>query len=109
MPLKARKRLLRNQFDMYANQKDWASLVEMLHISSLIHDDILDSAPTRRGLESTHYKYGVKNACFGADYMIGRGFYLRFIQVLRDNLVFKRLLLWRNLNCFRFMPRLWII
>ena len=26
---------------MYAKQKDWASLIEILHISSLIHDDIL--------------------------------------------------------------------
>ena len=75
---------------MYAKQKDWASLIEILHISSLIHDDILgfdliwkrklilsiDNAPTRRGLVSTHEEYGKKNAGFGADFMIGRGYFI---------------------------------
>jgi len=59
--------------DTYAKQKDWASIIEILHISSLVHDDILDKAPTRRGLKSTHEVYGTKNACFGADFMMGRG------------------------------------
>jgi len=57
----------------YSNQKDWASLIEILHISSLVHDDILDNATTRRGLTSTHTEYGKKSAGFGADFMIGRG------------------------------------
>ncbi len=35
-----------------------ASLVELLHTASLIHDDIIDNAGTRRGDESVHAKWG---------------------------------------------------
>jgi geranylgeranyl pyrophosphate synthase len=30
--------------------KKWASLIEMMHIASLAHDDIIDDSPSRRGL-----------------------------------------------------------
>ena len=35
-----------------------AALVELLHTASLIHDDIVDNADLRRGLESVHSRWG---------------------------------------------------
>ncbi|RZJ90924.1 MAG: hypothetical protein EOO20_06700 [Chryseobacterium sp.] len=37
---------------------------------------MIDNAPTRRGLVSTHVEYGKKDAAFSADFMIGRGYIL---------------------------------
>jgi geranylgeranyl pyrophosphate synthase len=28
----------------------WGALIEMMHISSLAHDDIIDDSPSRRGM-----------------------------------------------------------
>jgi geranylgeranyl pyrophosphate synthase len=30
--------------------KKWAAVIEMMHIASLAHDDIIDDSPSRRGL-----------------------------------------------------------
>ncbi|EGR30354.1 polyprenyl synthetase, putative, partial [Ichthyophthirius multifiliis] len=43
-----------------------------IHVSSLVHDDIIDNAYTRRGQQTTHVKYGYRQAAFSGDYIIGR-------------------------------------
>jgi geranylgeranyl pyrophosphate synthase len=50
----------------------WASVIELLHVSSLIHDDIIDNSEARRGQPTSHIKYGKKNATFSANFIIGR-------------------------------------
>ena len=35
-----------------------ATAIELFHNFSLIHDDIMDKAPMRRGMETVHTKYG---------------------------------------------------
>ncbi|CAD6341018.1 unnamed protein product [Miscanthus lutarioriparius] len=37
-----------------------AEITEMIHISSLIHDDVLDNADTRRGMDSLNFTVGKK-------------------------------------------------
>ncbi|CAO2187300.1 unnamed protein product [Urochloa humidicola] len=37
-----------------------AEITEMIHISSLIHDDVLDDADTRRGMDSLNFTVGNK-------------------------------------------------
>jgi heptaprenyl diphosphate synthase len=46
-----------------------AAAIELLHLASLIHDDIMDDADTRRGLPSTHSRFGKKNAVISGDYL----------------------------------------
>ncbi len=49
---------------------DLAAAVELLHVSSLIHDDIIDNSETRRGTQSVHAKYGKNQALLAGDALI---------------------------------------
>lgn len=46
-----------------------ASLVELLHTASLIHDDIVDNAGVRRGKASVHAKWGPNITVLLGDYL----------------------------------------
>ena len=46
-----------------------AAAIEILHLASLVHDDIIDEADTRRGKPSLHAKFGKKNAVMAGDYL----------------------------------------
>lgn len=43
---------------------------ELYHLASLIHDDIIDKAPYRRGLPSVHTKFGIETAIIAGDLLI---------------------------------------
>lgn len=53
-----------------------AAIVEMLHMATLIHDDIIDEAKLRRGVESVQSKYGKDSAVFIGDYLFAKIFTL---------------------------------
>lgn len=66
------------------NENAWqlASAVELFHNFTLIHDDIMDAAPLRRGLETVHTKYGVNTALLSGDVMLIKAYeYLNHISV----------------------------
>jgi geranylgeranyl diphosphate synthase type II len=44
--------------------------IELFHNFSLIHDDIMDKAPLRRGQETVHHKYGESTALLAGDVML---------------------------------------
>lgn len=52
------------------------AVVEMLHMSTLIHDDIVDDAALRRGSETIQSKYGKNYAVFMGDFLFCRCFSL---------------------------------
>ncbi|MFN3945402.1 MAG: polyprenyl synthetase family protein [Allosphingosinicella sp.] len=52
-----------------------AASLEMLHVATLIHDDVIDEAPMRRGLPSVSAARGTKIAVLVGD--------LQFVQALR--------------------------
>ena len=43
--------------------------IELFHNFSLIHDDIMDKAPLRRGMETVHQKFGDNTALLAGDVM----------------------------------------
>jgi len=47
-----------------------ATAIELFHNFTLIHDDIMDAAPLRRGLETVHHKYGLNTALLSGDVML---------------------------------------
>lgn len=53
-----------------------AAAIEMLHVASLIHDDIADGAEKRRGGEALHRRYGDRTAVLMGDYLFARCFSL---------------------------------
>lgn len=49
-----------------------AVALELLHTASLMHDDVVDASPTRRGMESVNHHWNNKVAVLGGDYMLSR-------------------------------------
>ena len=47
-----------------------ATAIELFHNFTLIHDDIMDKAPLRRGMETVHKKYGENTAILAGDVML---------------------------------------
>lgn len=47
-----------------------ATAIELFHNFTLIHDDIMDAAPLRRGMQTVHTKYSVNTALLGGDVML---------------------------------------
>jgi geranylgeranyl diphosphate synthase type II len=47
-----------------------ATAIELFHNFTLIHDDIMDQAPLRRGMETVHMKYGANTALLAGDVMM---------------------------------------
>lgn len=51
---------------------DAACAIELFHTASLIHDDILDDADTRRGKPTVHRQLGIGRAILVGDFVFGR-------------------------------------
>jgi len=60
-----------------------ANAVELFHNFSLIHDDIMDKAPLRRGVPTVHINYGESTALLAGDVMLVAAYeYLNKINTL---------------------------
>ncbi|GHU92731.1 geranylgeranyl pyrophosphate synthase [Spirochaetia bacterium] len=64
-----------------------AACLEMLHMATLIHDDVIDESPTRRGQPAVHAQYGNRNAVLMGDYLLSRCFLLASEYTSADNAV----------------------
>lgn len=49
-----------------------AAITEMIHTASLVHDDVLDGADTRRGGSAVHKLYSTKAAVLSGDFLLAR-------------------------------------
>jgi len=57
---------------LYAAQIRLGEITEMIHTASLLHDDVIDNADTRRGIKSTHQVFGNKLAILAGDFLLAR-------------------------------------
>ena len=64
--------LMGNEMFDEINNDAWsvATAIELFHNFTLIHDDIMDKAPLRRGLETVHKKFGESTALLAGDVML---------------------------------------
>lgn len=63
--------LIGSNFGNYDREKSvpTAAVVEMLHMASLVHDDVIDDSKLRRGKETIQSKYGKDYAVYIGDYL----------------------------------------
>ena len=60
-----------------------ATAIELFHNFTLIHDDIMDKAPLRRGMQTVHEKYDASTALLAGDVMLVRAYdYLNNIKTI---------------------------
>lgn len=53
---------------------DIASAIELIHIASLLHDDVIDGADLRRGREAINARWGEKWAVLVGDFLLSTAF-----------------------------------
>ncbi len=70
--------LLCGKFGKYSKKKlaPLAAVIELLHMSTLVHDDIIDDAPLRRGKQTVQASKGKTNAVLLGDFLFARCFML---------------------------------
>src|SRR6476660_4340711 len=63
--------LMGNELFNEINDYAWhaATAIELFHNFTLIHDDIMDKAPLRRGMPTVHSKFGDSTALLAGDVM----------------------------------------
>lgn len=68
-----------------------AAGIELIHTASLVHDDIIDNAPKRRGRESVHAKWGPNVTVLLGDYLYVKSMELslrvrdgQIVQIMAD-------------------------
>ena len=54
----------------------FAASCELIHLATLLHDDVIDNSQKRRGIESTNFKYGNKFSILMGDFLYSRAFQL---------------------------------
>ncbi|PSS28917.1 Solanesyl diphosphate synthase [Actinidia chinensis var. chinensis] len=58
--------------ELRRRQQCIAEITEMIHVASLLHDDVLDDADTRRGIGSLNFVMGNKSAVLAGDFLLSR-------------------------------------
>lgn len=80
--------VLSAKFGSYDREKvlPFAGAVEILHTATLVHDDIIDRAKTRRGIPTVSKKYGVDMAVYTGDFLFTRAVLMLSKNVSADRL-----------------------
>ncbi|MBL8744945.1 MAG: polyprenyl synthetase family protein [Phycisphaerae bacterium] len=58
------------------NQVTVAAVIEMIHMATLVHDDVLDEASVRRGGDTVNKRKGNEAAIILGDYLLSKSFHL---------------------------------
>ena len=58
-----------------SNSYKLAAIIELIHAASLLHDDVIDDATTRRGRDSINALYGDKTAIMLGDILYSKAFF----------------------------------
>jgi heptaprenyl diphosphate synthase len=61
-----------NEIENISKIIDAGVCVELIHIGSLYHDDVMDNATTRRGVESSNSKWNSTLSILAGDYLLAR-------------------------------------
>lgn len=73
---------------------DVATAIELFHNFTLIHDDIMDRAPLRRGMQTVHTKYDEPTALLSGDVMMIQAY--EYINRVKTNCIHRILTLFNK-------------
>ncbi len=65
-------RAISSDGDISARHCRLAEITEMIHTASLFHDDVVDEADVRRGVETVNYRFGNRIAIQAGDFMFAQ-------------------------------------
>jgi all-trans-nonaprenyl-diphosphate synthase len=65
-------RAIATQGEISARHRRLAEITEMIHTASLFHDDVVDDAEVRRGVETVNYRFGNRIAIQAGDFMFAQ-------------------------------------
>src|ERR1035441_7508727 len=57
-----------------ATASEWGAVGELIHAATLVHDDVIDAAETRRGRPSTNVKWGNHTCVLAGDWLYMQAF-----------------------------------
>jgi len=60
----------------HENAVTLAAVVEMIHTATLVHDDVIDDADTRRHLATVHRRWNTETSVLLGDYLFSKAFHL---------------------------------
>ena len=80
--------------EISADAFEAATAIELFHNFTLIHDDIMDKAPLRRGMPTLHTKYNESTALLAGDVMVIQAY--QYINKIRTNYIHKILSLFNK-------------
>lgn len=63
-----------------------AASMEIIHMATLVHDDIVDDSSLRRGIPTAQSKYGKDVAVFTGDFLFSKAFFVISQYASRENL-----------------------
>ena len=59
-------------FSLTDKHKRLAEITEMIHTASLVHDDVVDEASIRRGVETVHSRFNTRVAVLAGDFLFAQ-------------------------------------
>lgn len=65
-------RALTSEKDLPLKHRKLAQITEMIHTASLVHDDVVDEADTRRGVETVHSRFDPRIAVLAGDFLFAQ-------------------------------------
>ena len=74
--IRARLNLISSSANKHKDRYKLASIIELLHTATLVHDDVVDNSPTRRGVESVNNLWTNSHGVLIGDYIYSKAFIL---------------------------------
>ena len=59
-------------YSLSIKHKRLAEITEMIHTASLVHDDVVDEASTRRGVDTVHSRFNTRVAVLAGDFLFAQ-------------------------------------
>ena len=74
--IRAKLNLISSSTNKHKDRYKLASIIELLHTATLVHDDVVDNSPTRRGVESVNNLWTNSHGVLIGDYIYSKAFIL---------------------------------